>query len=191
MFGRVPKSGAAFLGTRPNVSESHSEISTRVPFCIAAGLFRHVWLMKRNPVHLTTWGTFVAPRVSAATIASVAGPTAAVGRLRASASLNISAVVAAAQGFSGSVSASFDVFGPSGARVATGSASKMDVVAGGEVTLRATFSIATPVQLWTIRAPTLYTVRSRLLSSTGELLDEDTTTTGFRPVLAFEYPPEH
>ena len=28
MFGRVP-------GTRPNTSESHSEISTRVPFCIA------------------------------------------------------------------------------------------------------------------------------------------------------------
>ena len=26
-----------FLGTRPNISESHSEISTRVPFCIAAG----------------------------------------------------------------------------------------------------------------------------------------------------------
>ena len=27
MFGRVP-------GTRPNISESHSEVSTRVPFCI-------------------------------------------------------------------------------------------------------------------------------------------------------------
>ena len=25
------------LGTRPNISESHSEISTRVPFCIATG----------------------------------------------------------------------------------------------------------------------------------------------------------
>ena len=37
MFGRVPKNGAASLGTRPNISESHSEISTRVPFCIAAG----------------------------------------------------------------------------------------------------------------------------------------------------------
>ena len=35
MFGRVPKNAAPFLGTRPNISESHSEISTRVPFCIA------------------------------------------------------------------------------------------------------------------------------------------------------------
>ena len=33
MFGRVP-------GTRPNISESHSEINTRVPFCIATGLRR-------------------------------------------------------------------------------------------------------------------------------------------------------
>ena len=39
MFGRVPKNAAALLGTRPNISESHSEISTRVPFCIAAGPF--------------------------------------------------------------------------------------------------------------------------------------------------------
>ena len=34
MFGRVPKNGAVFLGTRPNISESHSERSTRVPICI-------------------------------------------------------------------------------------------------------------------------------------------------------------
>ena len=25
------------MGTRPNISESHSEISTRVPFCVVAG----------------------------------------------------------------------------------------------------------------------------------------------------------
>ena len=31
------KNAAAFLGTRPKISESHSEISTRAPFCIAAG----------------------------------------------------------------------------------------------------------------------------------------------------------
>ena len=34
MFGWVPKNAAPFLGTRPNISETHSEISTRVPFCI-------------------------------------------------------------------------------------------------------------------------------------------------------------
>ena len=28
--------GPPFLGTRPNMSESHSETSTRVPFCIAS-----------------------------------------------------------------------------------------------------------------------------------------------------------
>ena len=35
MFERVP-------GTRPNMSESHSEISTRVPFCIEEGVCAQV-----------------------------------------------------------------------------------------------------------------------------------------------------
>ena len=39
MFGPVPQNAAPFLGTRPNISESHSEISTQVPFCIAAGRY--------------------------------------------------------------------------------------------------------------------------------------------------------
>ena len=34
----VPASGAAFLGTRPNISESHSELSTRVPYCITGAV---------------------------------------------------------------------------------------------------------------------------------------------------------
>ena len=37
MFGRVPKNAAPFLGIRPNISEYHSEISTRAPFCIQSG----------------------------------------------------------------------------------------------------------------------------------------------------------
>ena len=35
VFGHGRFWAAAFLGTRPNISESHSEIRTRVPFCIA------------------------------------------------------------------------------------------------------------------------------------------------------------
>ena len=35
MQAKEKAEGLGFLGTRPNISESHSEISTRVPFCIA------------------------------------------------------------------------------------------------------------------------------------------------------------
>ena len=44
MFGRV-------LDTRPNMSESHSETSTRVPFCIAAQIsrFRRPTRIHRRP----------------------------------------------------------------------------------------------------------------------------------------------
>ena len=51
MFGRVPQNAAAFLGTRPNISESHSEISTRVPFCIAAGERRRSGVFGYPPEH--------------------------------------------------------------------------------------------------------------------------------------------
>ena len=39
MFGRVLKNSAAVLGTRPNISEFHSEIRNRVPFCFAVRRF--------------------------------------------------------------------------------------------------------------------------------------------------------
>ena len=54
MFGRLPKNAAPLLGTRPNISESHSEISTQVPFCIAAGLRggAPLWLCAAGGAHV-------------------------------------------------------------------------------------------------------------------------------------------
>jgi hypothetical protein len=40
--------------------------------------------------------------------------------------------------------------------------------------------VPSAVDLWTVRAPALYTVRTRLLSASGALLDDDNTTVGFR-----------
>ena len=37
MYDGTVSNTALILSTRPNISETHSEISTRVPFCIAAG----------------------------------------------------------------------------------------------------------------------------------------------------------
>ena len=51
MFGRVPKIAAPFLGTRSNISKSHSEIRTRVPFCIVAGQGERSGLGERPTVH--------------------------------------------------------------------------------------------------------------------------------------------
>jgi hypothetical protein len=161
------------------------------------GLFRHVWLMKRSPIHLTTWGTFVAPQVSPSTITTIASSSSSGGdsggnRLQATASLNISAVVAAGPSVSAtSVTASFEVISDStGAIVATHAIQRpVAVVAGGEIVLHALVPISAPVQLWTIRSPALYTVRTTLQSasraaaagnSVAVVLDQANTSFGFR-----------
>ena len=143
------------------------------------GLFRHVWLMKRSPVHLTTWGTFVAPlvHVDERTPAEDLGS----GRLQAKASLNISAVVASTLGApAGSVSAVFDLLDSTFKVVTTLKAEEVSVTPGAESSLHAIGAVTSSVDLWTIRAPALYTVRTRLLSASGAVLDEDNTTIGFR-----------
>ena len=72
MFGRVPKHGAAFLGTRPNISESHSEISTPVPFCTHSGHWTgrpnaqaqaqaHASVARRNHAHPLSHRTHTLP----------------------------------------------------------------------------------------------------------------------------------
>ena len=139
------------------------------------GIYRHVWLVKRAQTHLVTWGTFVAPHVHAASIAG----DASTGPLRAVATLNITAQVTS-QSTEASVSATFELIDLAGATVATLSSSDAPVVAGGQVTLRAMGGVPA-VELWTLRNPNLYTVRTRLLSTSSKaVLDEENTTVGFR-----------
>ena len=161
---------------------SPSCVSHALTLCVAGGgLFRHVWLLKRSPVHLTTWGTFVAPHVSTEHALAAAAASGGAGRLQGKASLNISAVVAATAGAAaGAVSATFDLISTAGATVTTLKAAPVTVAAGSEGTLHATGEVSAPVDLWTVRAPTLYTVRTQLLSAAGAVLDESNTAVGFR-----------
>ena len=152
------------------------------------GLFRHVWLMKRAPVHLTSFGLFVAPKVHESTIvttAAAAEVNAGVHKLQAAASLNISAVVTAPaalqSGTIRQVAASFELLDNTGATVAAfDKTAAVNIPAGGgEVALLAMVDVPQAVSLWTIRAPTLYTVRTTLLVG-GLAVDEANTTVGFR-----------
>ena len=71
MFGRVPKTPAPFLGTRPNISDSHSEISTRVPFCIATQLSDYAG---HNTLVLNH-STFMAARAAGLAVSYTPGPS--------------------------------------------------------------------------------------------------------------------
>ena len=128
--------------------------------------------MKRSPTHLTTWGTFVIPRVVPGSIDNTG--------MQAAGILNISAVVASdtQAAASASISATFELLDPQGATVATLKAARASAAAGGETTLRAT-GVVPKVDLWTGRRPALYIVRTRLRSGQA-LLDESNTSVGFR-----------
>lgn len=140
------------------------------------GIYRHVWLVKRAQTHLTSWGTFVAPRVHAASIAADDSK----GSLQGAATLNITAVVSNMAAAERSVSAIFELLDSAGAAVIIFKSSIATVTGGGQVTLRAAADVPA-VDLWTLHSPALYTVRTRLLSSsTKTVLDEENTTVGFR-----------
>lgn len=130
--------------------------------------------MKRAPTHLMTWGTFIAPHVDTASIADDSS-----GRVRAAATINITATVSNMAATRASVAATFQLLDSTGATIAVFNSSDVSTaVAGGQTTLRATAKVAA-VNLWTLRSPTLYTIRTLLLSS-NRVLDEENITVGFR-----------
>lgn len=143
------------------------------------GIYRHVWLVKRPAVHFASWGTFVSASVNPGSIRHGEAGLATT-LVTGAASINVSTVIsAAASAPSTRVGVIVDVFDPSAAVVAT-----FISVTGATVSGGAEVSVVTlgqlNVTLWTIRSPTLYTVRTRLIGSDGEVLDEANTTTGFR-----------
>eukprot|EP01050_Picozoa_sp_SAG11_P002810 SAG11_NODE_147_length_14771_cov_3.279648_2_plen_730_part_00 len=138
------------------------------------GIYRHVWLVKRSQTHLTTWGTFVAPHVHPLSIVADTNS----GSLRAAATLNVSAQLSSQN--AASVSLTCDLLDVSGKLLTTfSSPSDMRVAADGLLVLHASVDVPA-VRLWTLRAPILYRVRTRLLTSSKTVLDEENTTIGFR-----------
>lgn len=152
----------AHYGDEPNVIAVRVDSS---PFQAwwyeGGGIYRHVWLVRRNPVHLVTDGVYAHPRPGSgtrweipveATLANI-GEQAANATVRAVLLDPAGKPVASAQG-----AASIDALGRAVARLS--------------------IAIDDP-QLWSIERPTLYRVRTSVM--VGEtLVDQVVTTAGFR-----------
>jgi beta-galactosidase len=129
------------------------------------GIYRHVWLTKRSPVHLTTWGTHVIPQVLPGTIieANAEAQGQGQGSLQAAGFLNISAVVAsdaaaASYGVSSAapssvaslITATFDLIDADDTVVTSlTTAVAVPVAEGGEATVEASGAVSKAVDLWT------------------------------------------
>lgn len=128
-----------------------------------SGIYRNVYLITTNPVHIDQWGVaFSTPLVSAA---------------KANARVNIAVVNNTSAGKP--VTVQCTLTDKNGRSVATG---QQQITAGTNATTQATcaFSITKPV-LWSIENPYLYTLKVTL-STGGQKTDEWTDKVGIRSI---------
>jgi beta-galactosidase/beta-glucuronidase len=127
-----------------------------------SGVYRDVWLVYANPVHIAQWGVYAVPLTA----------TAKRGVLSVEVALENGSAESAA------LTVVNELVDPRGAAVAK-SSSKVTLAAnqkGGKII--ATLGVKNP-QLWSPETPSLYTLKTTVLRG-GKVVDETATTTGFR-----------
>ncbi len=133
------------------------------------GIYRNVWLVKTNPVHISQWGTYVTtPKVSAA-----------------SADVQIRTTVENNTMGYASVSIAHDIVDASGKTVASGEIkdqmlNRMVAAVGSIRDFTTSITVPQP-QLWSPQTPAMYVLKTRLTVG-GKVVDEYDTPFGIRTV---------
>ena len=128
-----------------------------------SGIYRHVWLITTNPIHIAQWGTFVATPTVAPKSAGIEIKTRVVNESDGDAACDLTT----------------EIIDANGTVVQQGS-STLPVQHGGEATFAQSLSVTSPA-LWSVSSPNLYRVRCTLRSG-GVQLDQETTSFGIRDV---------
>jgi beta-galactosidase len=132
-------------------------------FYEGAGIYRHVWLVKTNPVHVKQWGTFVTAQVRASEAAlSIRTELANHGKAEQSARV---------------ISTILD---PSGKEVDKAGTDPVSIAGGGEHTWEQEIGVKQP-QLWSLEERNLYTLVTEVKAG-GELVDRYATPFGIRTI---------
>lgn len=126
------------------------------------GIYRNVWLREQGDVRVPLWGQYVLPfDVS-----------------RRSASVRVATTVENAGDKPVEASVMLNFFEPGGEQFLRTLPRKVDIAAGGTVTLVDTITVTDP-QLWSTVSPALYRLNT-VVSVGGKVVDVCNTTTGFR-----------
>ncbi|HUB51190.1 MAG TPA: beta-galactosidase GalA [Terracidiphilus sp.] len=130
-------------------------------FYEGAGIYRHVWLTKSDPVHLGKWESYVRAEAG-----------------KGSAALTLSTVVMN-RGLAGAnASVTWKILDPKGKQVATAEAAAQSVAADGSAAFTADVKLASP-ELWSPDSPNLYTAVVSV-SVGGKVVDAENVTFGVR-----------
>jgi len=128
-----------------------------------AGIYRHVWLVKRNPVHIETDGVFANP------VRDSDGKW----------SIPIEVSLFSSDKTVAAVQVESTLVDPSGKVVVSGNI-RVTVEPLRQPLVHLTLAVSSP-KLWSVDEPTLYSIRT-VVKRDGDILDEVTTPAGFRTI---------
>ena len=133
-----------------------------------SGIYRNVWLVYADPIHISQWGVYVHPQV----------------KDKKNASLNIEVDIENGTNHNSVLTVLNELISPEG-KVVGKSSKKITVLAGDTAKHMAVLNVANP-QLWSIDSPVLYTLNTSVVKD-GKTIDKTTTTTGLR---SFTFDPD-
>jgi len=132
-------------------------------FYEGAGLYRHVWMVKTNPVHVQQWGTFVSAEVRAG-----------------EAALSIRTELENKGKSAQSARVISTILDPSGKEVAKSTTAPMSIAVLGEQTFQQEIAVSHP-QLWSLEERNLYKLVTEVRVG-GEAVDRCETRFGIRSI---------
>jgi beta-galactosidase len=131
-------------------------------FYEGAGIYRHVWLTKMDPLHLGRWDSWVRSEVSGN-----------------AATLTLNATVRNQGTQAENARVAWKIVNSAGEKVATAEAAAQQVSADGTATYTATANLANPA-LWSVDAPNLYEAQVQVIADTGNVRDAERVRFGVR-----------
>jgi beta-galactosidase len=132
-------------------------------FYEGAGIYRHVWLVKTNPVHVKQWGTFVTAQVRAG-----------------EAGLSIRTELENHGKGAQNVRLISTILDPAGKEVGKAGTDAVSIAEGGEHTWKQEIAVR-PAQLWSLEERNLYTLVTEVKAG-GEVVDRYATSFGIRSI---------
>ncbi len=125
-----------------------------------SGIYRDVWVVYANPVHIAQWGVYAYPEVK-----------------KGAGTLNVEVEVENGSASKSALTVINELISKDGKTVAK-SSSKVDVAANQNGKISTKLNIKNP-QLWDLDNPNLYQLKTTVLKD-GKQIDETVTKTGFR-----------
>ncbi|MCD8044733.1 MAG: DUF4982 domain-containing protein [Tannerellaceae bacterium] len=126
-----------------------------------SGIYRNVWLVYSNPVHIDQWGVYAYPEQATKSRGKLAVEVFVKNESAGDASLQVVN----------------ELLNPAGRSVGQNKQT-VKVKTGATGKVRSTIHVSNP-ELWDLDSPALYTLKTTVLQN-GQVIDATTTTTGFR-----------